>query len=215
MKLHRTVLLKISEPNKGKLRKLKLTIELYHKVLLFYLDVIPRLGMYRMASMSNKEALSFLERHTVSTKAHPVPKFPIFSGVQANIRRSAINKAVGMVKSYLSNLYRWHKEGKELGHKKPSYPNPKRSSLTYYATDVQFKDVLKSSGGIPPSVKSTSHLSNRLYTRTKNNGNPLYFSSFAAPYPQCPDAKEEKETILPELLRKRETTIETELPLGY
>ncbi|MBW1976132.1 MAG: hypothetical protein JRI45_11320 [Deltaproteobacteria bacterium] len=50
--------------------------------------------------------------------------------------------------------------------------------------------------------------------RTKNNGNPLYLSSFAAPYPQCPDAKEEKETILPELLRKRETTIETELPLG-
>jgi len=149
MKLHRTVLLKISEPNKGKLRKLKLTIELYHKVLLFYLDVILRLGMYRIASMSNKEALSFLERHTVSTKAHPAPKFPIFSGVQTNIRRSAINKAVGMVKSYLSNLYRWHKEGKELGHKKPSYPNPKRSSLIYYATDVQFKDVLKSSGGIP------------------------------------------------------------------
>jgi len=149
MKLHKTVLLKISEPNKGKLKRLKLTTELYLRVLIFYLDVIPRLGMYRIASMSNKKALQFLEIHTVSTKAHPAPKFPIFSGVQTNIRRSAINKAVGMVKSYLSNLYRWHKEGKELGHEKPSYPDPKRSSLTYYATDVQFKDVLESSSGIP------------------------------------------------------------------
>ena len=149
MKLHKTVLLKISEANKGKLKRLKLTTELYHRVLLFYLDVIPRLGMYRIASMSKREALTFLEYHTVPTKAHPDPKYPIFPGVQVNIRRSAINKAVGMVKSYLSNLYIWHKEGKELGHEKPSYPDPKRSSLTYYATDVQFKDVLESSSGIP------------------------------------------------------------------
>ena len=53
MKLHKTVLLKISEPNKGKLKRLKLTTELYHRVLLFYLDVIPRLGIYEQQKSSS------------------------------------------------------------------------------------------------------------------------------------------------------------------
>ncbi len=144
MKLHKTLLLKIVEPNKGKRQKLEKTIKLYAKVLKFYLEVIPKLGMYLIASMDSKSALTFLEFHTVPTEAHPNPPYPIFSGVQVGIRRSAINKAVGMVKSYLSNLHRWHREGKELGYLKPSYPNPKNFSLTYYSTDVEFEDVLKS-----------------------------------------------------------------------
>ncbi len=143
-KIHKTLLLKVAEANEGKRQKLENTIDLYAKVLKFYLEVIPKLGMYRIASMSNKEALTFLEFLTVPTKTHPNPPHPIFSGVRTNIRRSAINKAVGMVKSYLSNLYRWHREGKELEHNKPSYPNPKSFSLTYYSTDVEFEDVLKS-----------------------------------------------------------------------
>ena len=142
MKIHKTLLLKIAEPNKEKKKKLENTLELYARTLRFYLEVIPKLGMYHIVSMKSKEALTLLEFHTVPTKAHPNPPYPIFSGVQTNIRRSAINKAVGMVKSYISNLHRWHKEGKELGHTKPSYPNPKSFSLTYYATDVEFKDVL-------------------------------------------------------------------------
>ncbi len=142
MKLHKTLLLKIVEPNEGKRKKLENTIELYAKVLKFYLGVIPKLGMYRIASMDSKSALTFLEFNTVPTKTHPNPLYPIFGGVQTNIRRSAINKAVGMIKSYLSNLLRWHREGKELEHSKPSYPNPKNFSFTYYATDVEFEDVL-------------------------------------------------------------------------
>ncbi len=98
-KIHKTLLLKITEANEGKKRKLENTINLYAEVLKFYLEVIPKLGMYRIASMTNKEALTFVEFHTVLTKAHPDPPYPIFSGVQTNIRRSAINKAVGMVKS--------------------------------------------------------------------------------------------------------------------
>lgn len=142
MKLHKTLLLKVQSPNVGKKEKLEKTIKLYSEVLKFYLEVIPKLGMYHIASMSNKSALSFLEFNTVPTQAHPNPKYPIFSGVQTNIRRSAINKAVGMVKSYLSNLLRWHREGKELEHSKPSYPNPKNFFLTYYSTDVELKDLL-------------------------------------------------------------------------
>ncbi len=148
MKIHKTLLLKIEEPNKEKKKKLENTLELYARTLRFYLEVIPKLGMYHIASMKSKEALTLLEFHTVPTKAHPNPPYPIFSGVQTNIRRSAINKAVGMVKSYLSNLLRWHKEGKDLEHSKPSYPNPKSFSLTYYATDVEFKDVLSAKGTV-------------------------------------------------------------------
>ena len=56
MKLHKTLLLKIVEPNKGKRQKLENTINLYAEVLKFYLDVIPKLGMYLIASMDNKSA---------------------------------------------------------------------------------------------------------------------------------------------------------------
>ncbi len=144
MKFHKTLLIKIEEPNTGKREKLENTINLYAEVLNFYLEVIRKLGMYRIGGMDKKSALTFLEFHTVPTKAHPNPPYPIFSGVQVGIRRSAINKAVGMVKSYLSNLLRWHKEGKELGHSGPSYPDPKNFSLTYYSTDVEFEDILRS-----------------------------------------------------------------------
>jgi len=107
--------------------------------------VIRKAGIYRIISLSKKQALTFLESITVSTKAHPNPPFPIEekikTPVQTNIRRSAINRAYGMVKSYVSNLKNWYKEGKELGHKKPSYPNPKNFSLTYYATDVELQNI--------------------------------------------------------------------------
>ncbi len=152
MKIHKTLLLKIYEPNKKKQKYLDNTIDLYAKILNFYLKVIQEAGIYYIASLKNKEALTYLEEITVPTKKHPNPKYPIFEGVQVNIRRSAINKAVGMVKSYLSNLYNWHKEGKGLGHSKPKYPNPKNYSLTYYATDVEFENILQK-GTILPFVK--------------------------------------------------------------
>ena len=109
MKIHKTLLLKIHEPNKAKKEYLQNTIDLYARVLNFYLSVIDKIGKYHIASLDNKQALTYLEEQTVSTKKHPNPMYPIFEGVQTNIRRSAINKAVGMIKSYLSNLHNWHK----------------------------------------------------------------------------------------------------------
>jgi len=152
MKIHKTLLLKIHEPNKAKKEYLQNTIDLYARVLNFYLSVIDKIGKYHIASLTNKEALTYLEEQTVSTKKHPNPKYPIFEGAQTNIRRSAINKAVGMIKSYLSNLHNWHKEGKELGHSKPSYPNPRNYALTYYATDVEFENILQK-GTTKPFVR--------------------------------------------------------------
>ncbi len=142
MKIHRTLTLKIYEPNKSKKECLNNTISLYAKTLIFYLNAIKNLGMFYIASLDNKQALTYLEFNTVKTLTHPNPKYPIFDGVQVGIRRTAINKAVGLVKSYLSNLYNWHKEEKSLGYNKPQYPNPKSYPLTYYSTDVEFKDIL-------------------------------------------------------------------------
>jgi len=142
MKIHKTLTLKIYEPNKLKKEYLNNTISLYAKTLTFYLNAIKNLGMFYIASLDGKQALTYLEFNTVKTLAHPNPKYPIFDGVQVGIRRTAINKAIGLVKSYLSNLYNWHKEEKSLGHDKPQYPNPKNYPLTYYATDVEFKDIL-------------------------------------------------------------------------
>ncbi|GEM_PF-2275033 len=150
MKVVKTVLLRVYEPNKEKRELLDRTFFLYAEVLKFYLEVIRKAGIYRVVSLSKKRALTFLESITVSTKSHPNPSYPIEEAiktpVQTNIRRSAINKAYGMVKSYVSNLKNWYKEGRELGHRKPSYPNPKNFSLTYYATDVELQDIFLRDG---------------------------------------------------------------------
>ena len=150
MKVVKTVLLKVYEANKEKREALERTFSLYADILVFYLNVIRKAGIYRVVSLKKEQALTFLESITISTKAHPNPQFPIEekikAPVQTNLRRSAINKAYGMVKSYVSNLKNWHKEGKELGYNKPTYPDPKNFSFTYYATDVELQDIFLRDG---------------------------------------------------------------------
>ena len=75
MKIHKTLLLKIHEPNKAKKEYLQNTIDLYARVLNFYLSVIDKIGEYHIASLTNKEALTYLEEQTVSTKKHPNPRY--------------------------------------------------------------------------------------------------------------------------------------------
>ena len=148
----KTVLLKVYEPNEGKKKCLDRVIELYANTLDFYLDVIKKAGIYRIVSLARKKkegksgkksnwALNLLEELTISTPAHPNPPYPIPFSVRVDIRRSAINQAIGMVSSYVSNLKNWYEEGKELGHSKPSYPNPKSYSPQLYSTLVELKDL--------------------------------------------------------------------------
>ncbi len=58
MKIHKTLLLKIYEPNKAKKEYLQNTINLYAKTLNFYLSVIDKIGKYHIASLTKKEALT-------------------------------------------------------------------------------------------------------------------------------------------------------------
>ncbi|AAC07952.1 hypothetical protein [Aquifex aeolicus] len=151
--IKKTVLLKVYEPNKGKKECLDRVIDLYAKTLDFYLDVIKKAGIYRIVALARKKkerksgrksnyALNLLEKLTVPTQAHPNPLYPIPFSVRVDIRRSAINQAIGMVSSYVSNLKNWYEEGKELGHSKPSYPNPKSYSPQLYSTLVELDDLL-------------------------------------------------------------------------
>ena len=120
--------------------------------MIFYLDVIKKAGIYRIVALARKKkegksgkknnyALNLLEELTLSTQAHPNPPYPIPFNVRVDIRRSAINQAIGMVSSYVSNLKNWYEEGKELGHSKPSYPNPKSYSPQLYSTLVELQDL--------------------------------------------------------------------------
>ena len=54
MKVVKTVLLKIVEPNKEKKRLLDETLSLYAEVLKFYLEVIRKAGIYRVVSLRKK-----------------------------------------------------------------------------------------------------------------------------------------------------------------
>ncbi|GAB6072163.1 hypothetical protein JCM14244_05400 [Venenivibrio stagnispumantis] len=60
MKIHKTLLLKIYEPNKAKREYLDNIISIYAKTLNFYLDAIKNLGMFYIASLDNKQALTYL-----------------------------------------------------------------------------------------------------------------------------------------------------------
>ncbi|TCK06623.1 hypothetical protein [Phorcysia thermohydrogeniphila] len=54
MKVVKTVLLKIYEPNKEKRESLDRRLSLYAEVLKFYLEVIEKAGIYRVASLDKK-----------------------------------------------------------------------------------------------------------------------------------------------------------------
>jgi len=141
----KTVLVKIYEPNKGKLESLDRIIDTFSQAVNFYLDVINKLGKYHIIHIAKKQGkfvLNYLERETIASKKHPFPKYPInIKGLNTDLRRSAINHAIGMVKSFVSNLINWHKEGKELEHRKPSYPKPKNFAPQLYSSLVKLDDL--------------------------------------------------------------------------
>jgi len=101
----------------------------------------PRAGQTRTKPWTNQDLLTWAESVTVPTQAHPdVPEDRDFRGVcpgmPVEVRRAAINKAIGEVRSYLSNHTAW-KNGKRKGREpKPPRPHP---HLTAYASMVDFQ----------------------------------------------------------------------------
>src|SRR2546429_6599760 len=114
---------------------------LFNQVASFYFEVIQ--AHVKVLDLSNKEALTALEKLTHTTETHPNPVMPL-SNIQEDIpamfRRAAINAALGSARSFYANLARWRKrkekaevKGKKFHERPPVPPRTWNKSATLYA----------------------------------------------------------------------------------
>ncbi|PSR35121.1 MAG: transposase [Sulfobacillus benefaciens] len=91
-----------------------------------------------------QELLTFAERHTLSTGAHPEPLMPLISampqaeGMPTGLRRAAINHASGKVKGWHILHKQWEHGGKKGGEPQLGAPH---EPVTFYADMVEYPDV--------------------------------------------------------------------------
>jgi hypothetical protein len=114
---------------------------LFNRVASFYFNVIQ--AHVKILDLSNKEALTSLEKLTHTTDANPHPVMPlseIEEDIPAMFRRAAINAALGSARSFFSHLARWNKaktkveaKGKKFTERPPVPPRTWNKSVTLYA----------------------------------------------------------------------------------
>jgi hypothetical protein len=81
---------------------------LFNRVVAFYFDCIQ--AHEGILALSNKQALTALEKLTHATEANPHPILPLFRlapDIPAMFRRAAINAALGSARSFFSSLNKW------------------------------------------------------------------------------------------------------------
>src|SRR6516164_3646614 len=81
---------------------------LCNRVVAFYFECIQ--AHEGILALTNKEALTALERLTHATEANPAPIMPltdIAPDIPAMFRRAAINAALGSASSFFSSLKKW------------------------------------------------------------------------------------------------------------
>ena len=121
--------------------------DLFNRVTSFYFEVIQ--AHEKVLDLSNKEALTVLEKLTHTTQRNPHPVMPlseIAEDIPAMFRRAAINAALGSARSFSANLGKWRKrkekaqaKDKKFTERPPVPPrswNPQRGhgkSATLYA----------------------------------------------------------------------------------
>jgi putative transposase len=114
---------------------------LFNRVASFYFDVIQ--AHIKILDLSNKEALTALEKLTHTTELNPHPIMPL-SDVQEDIpamfRRAAIHAALGSARSFYAHLEKWRKrkekaeaKGKSFKERPPVPPRTWNKSATLYA----------------------------------------------------------------------------------
>src|SRR5260370_9164575 len=84
---------------------------LFNRVASFYFDVIQ--AHVKVLDLSNKEALTALEKLTHTTELNPHPVMPletIGEDIQAMFRRAAIHAALGPPRSFYGHRARWQKK---------------------------------------------------------------------------------------------------------
>ena len=114
---------------------------LFNRVAFFYFDVIQ--AHIKILDLSNKEALTALEKLTHTTELNPRPVMPlseIGEDIPAMFRRAAINAALGSARSFYAHLEKWHKrkekaeaKGKKFKERPPVPPRTWNKSVTLYA----------------------------------------------------------------------------------
>jgi putative transposase len=90
---------------------------LFNRVCAFYFEVIQ--AHEKILALSNKEALTALEKLTHTTQSNPTPVMPlrqVAEDLPAMFRRAAINAALGSARSFYSHLSKWRKRKEEILH---------------------------------------------------------------------------------------------------
>ena len=83
---------------------------LFNRVTAFYFEVIQ--AYQKVLDLSNKDALTALEKLTHTTQSNPTPVMSleeILEDIPAIFRRAAINAALGAARSFYSQLAKWRK----------------------------------------------------------------------------------------------------------
>jgi putative transposase len=117
------------------------TQELFNQLVAFYFQVIQ--VHQDVLDLSNRWALTTLERLTHATQRNPAPVMPdtqVANNVPAMFRRAAINTALGEARSFFSNLARWqrHKakmeaKGRRFTQRPPVPPRRRNRPALFYA----------------------------------------------------------------------------------
>ncbi|MFL5692528.1 MAG: zinc ribbon domain-containing protein [Ktedonobacteraceae bacterium] len=114
--------------------------DLYNQVCAFYFEVIQ--AHVNVLDLSNKEALTALEKLTHTTQSNPNPVLPLAElaeDIPAMFRRAAIHAALGSARSFHSHLNKWQKrkekarvKGKKFHERPPVPPRTWHKSATLY-----------------------------------------------------------------------------------
>ena len=114
---------------------------LFNRVVAFYFEVIQ--AHEKVLDLSNKDALTTLEKLTHPTQSHPAPIMPlrqVAEDLPAMFRRAAINAALGSARSFSSHLSQWRKrkekaeaKGKRFPERPPVPPRTWKKSVPLYA----------------------------------------------------------------------------------
>jgi putative transposase len=124
---------------------------LFNQLAAFYFEVIQ--AHENVLDLSNKEALTALEKLTHTTKKNPTSAMPLSAigeNIPAMFRRAAIHAALGSARSFYSHLSRWKKRkekaqarGKQFTERPPVPPRTWNKSALFYAG--QWKERTSSS----------------------------------------------------------------------
>ena len=156
-RLTKTIKIQIEDAEKYQ-DLLETTNQQYQQVVAFYLAII-QLNI-RLLDLTNKELLTKLERLTHQTKENPNPPYDlseIAHKLPAGVRRSAINKAIGLAKAWRTSYGEWQmRKSKHLKRQNkrakagkatfpfiehpPQFPTTSESNIVWYATEYKLID---------------------------------------------------------------------------